>query len=150
MTKRLELTGRQFGRLTVRGMLDWRYRQSTVWQCRCTCGRLTTVVGYNLVSGGTKSCGCLQRENAGKASRRRWEQWRAIRPYPPAAIVNRVYDATLTPGQQRAWARELARVLLVEGCGEPDYGTAFNLTCRTRLYPHLRPALPGECKEMAA
>lgn len=31
----------------------------SMWLCVCDCGRKTTVLGHNLKSGNTKSCGCL-------------------------------------------------------------------------------------------
>lgn len=58
--KAKDLTGRQFGRLTVTKFSHInKYRQS-VWECRCVCGNKTTVVGGQLVSGHIKGCGCLQ------------------------------------------------------------------------------------------
>lgn len=153
MTKRLELSGKRFGRLTVLGTVAYINRGRTVWQCRCSCGNTINVIGFSLTSGNTRSCGCLRRESAVEQGRRlgvrHWQQRCAGRPYPPAAVPY-AYDATLSPAQARGLARELARVLLVEGCGDPDYGTAFNLARRAMLYPHLAPALPAEMRQVAA
>lgn len=61
-----DLTGRQFGRLTVlaRGD-DWTSPTSTArqvrWICRCTCGSEVLVLAASLRRG-TKSCGCLVRD----------------------------------------------------------------------------------------
>jgi hypothetical protein len=56
-----DLTGLQFGRLTV-----VRYagsKNGAVWFCICVCdGKEIPVAAHNLVSGDTKSCGCLCRE----------------------------------------------------------------------------------------
>lgn len=53
-----DLTGQRFGRLTVTG-----YQGKTGglhrWQCRCDCGRTALVGQTQLLSGKTKSCGCL-------------------------------------------------------------------------------------------
>lgn len=56
MSKLVDLTGRQFGRLTVleRDMSAKR----TSWFCRCACGREKSVAASNLVSGKSTSCGC--------------------------------------------------------------------------------------------
>lgn len=57
-----DLTGQQFGRLTVirrDGSNKWRI---SLWLCRCTCGNEKIVVAGNLNRGDTKSCGCLQKE----------------------------------------------------------------------------------------
>jgi hypothetical protein len=32
------------------------------WICQCSCGNIKSVQGSNLKNGGTKSCGCLQKE----------------------------------------------------------------------------------------
>lgn len=36
----------------------------TLWNCKCDCGKTFVVRAYNLKSGNTKSCGCLQKEIA--------------------------------------------------------------------------------------
>lgn len=35
------------------------------WNCICDCGNRTTVLGYNLRNGNTKSCGCLRGNGGG-------------------------------------------------------------------------------------
>lgn len=56
-----ELAGRRFGSLTVTGYDGYRGGRH-FWSCRCDCGQETVVSQSNLLSGHTKSCGCLQRE----------------------------------------------------------------------------------------
>lgn len=51
----VDLTGRRFGKLTVVS-----YAGSSYWDCKCECGRETTVLGARLLDGQTKSCGCLR------------------------------------------------------------------------------------------
>lgn len=60
---RVDITGKQFGRLTV-----LHYANKGQWECECECGNRVVVRTYNLNSGNTKSCGCLQRERTSKAS----------------------------------------------------------------------------------
>lgn len=55
----LDLTGKQFGKLTVIG-LDHTANHKTYWRCRCECGGECVTVRHNLTSGKTKSCGCLR------------------------------------------------------------------------------------------
>src|SRR6185312_5447733 len=57
MAKALELTGQRFGRLVVieRVITD---KPKSRWECRCDCGKSTTVYGVDLRSGNTQSCGC--------------------------------------------------------------------------------------------
>ncbi|MBR1455048.1 MAG: hypothetical protein IJ593_10480 [Lachnospiraceae bacterium] len=52
-----DLTGMQFGELTVLGYVGDKY-----WECRCSCGKIKTVRTYHLVHGGTTSCGHKKRE----------------------------------------------------------------------------------------
>lgn len=58
MSRRLDLTGKTFGRLTVSGFGHVR-GQRTIWRCVCSCGNLIEVIGKNLANGNTSSCGCL-------------------------------------------------------------------------------------------
>lgn len=61
-----DLVGRQFGRLTVlsfNGRVTQGSIVSYMWDCACSCGRCTVVSRRKLMSGSTKSCGCLRSEN---------------------------------------------------------------------------------------
>lgn len=58
-----EMVGKKFGRLTVVEYGGVSKNRKTMWICRCDCGKITApIVGSNLRSGGTKSCGCLKYE----------------------------------------------------------------------------------------
>lgn len=59
MSKRLNLIGRKFGRLTVVGFSHINKQKNTVWNCVCECGNTTKVVGVELTCGHTRSCACL-------------------------------------------------------------------------------------------
>lgn len=59
MSKRLDLIGKKFGRLTVVSLSCVDKRQCTIWNCVCECGNAVKVVGKDLAKGHTKSCGCL-------------------------------------------------------------------------------------------
>jgi hypothetical protein len=52
------LKGKKFGKLTVR---DWvgKTVRGYLWECSCKCGKTTVVRVDRLISGKTKSCGCL-------------------------------------------------------------------------------------------
>lgn len=56
-----DLTGKRFGKLTV--IKRSNEKSSRVkWECKCDCGNIITVYSNSLVSGRTKSCGCLKSE----------------------------------------------------------------------------------------
>lgn len=46
--------------------MDW--EGNGKWRCQCECGNEVLVQTYNLKSGNTKSCGCLQKDKASDAS----------------------------------------------------------------------------------
>lgn len=54
----VQLGGRSFGLLIVEGRDFAGPRKGAYWLCRCRCGKLTSVAGYSLTRGDTKSCGC--------------------------------------------------------------------------------------------
>lgn len=63
--KREDLTGNQYGDLTVVGELAERNNGHIVYMCECKCGTRVDVRAGSLTTGNTKSCGCL-RQTANK------------------------------------------------------------------------------------
>lgn len=59
--KVIDLTGKQFGQLTVIGLANPN-TYPKYWKCLCECGNTKTVQGGNLKSGGVKSCGCFLKD----------------------------------------------------------------------------------------
>ena len=55
--QRLDLTGQQFGQLTVLAPAE-NIGSMTAWRCRCSCGKEAVVSTAHLRSGWTTSCGC--------------------------------------------------------------------------------------------
>lgn len=66
MGKRIDITGQKFGRLTALNIAGKDSRGETIWHCICDCGNEKNVLSSNLRKGLTQSCGCLQKERAGK------------------------------------------------------------------------------------
>jgi len=64
MSRIVDLTGRRFGRLVVLYESEERKGGRLTWHCRCNCGNEVDIIGRNLTSGHTKSCGCYNRERA--------------------------------------------------------------------------------------
>lgn len=55
-----DLSSQRFGRLVAKSETGERTRGgSFLWRCVCDCGAAVTVARNNLISGNTKSCGCL-------------------------------------------------------------------------------------------
>jgi hypothetical protein len=58
-----DLTGRRFGRLIARRPAGEKTKDGrTIWLCECNCGQYAKVNVSSLLSGDTRSCGCLRRE----------------------------------------------------------------------------------------
>ena len=56
------LQGQKFGRLTPLYRTYNTKNNDVQWVCKCDCGKEKTITTNNLVSGHTRSCGCLQNE----------------------------------------------------------------------------------------
>jgi len=61
MPKKIDLTGRRFGRLLVLNEVKGAPRYVT-WRCQCDCGKVVDVKARNLLHCGTVSCGCWRRD----------------------------------------------------------------------------------------
>lgn len=61
MSKRLELTGQKFNRLTVKSFHHITNGKA-FWLCICDCGNETISLGHEVKSGKIKSCGCLHKD----------------------------------------------------------------------------------------
>ena len=57
-----DLTGMRFNRLTVIEQAGRDKYKKILWKCLCDCGSYTITHGRDLVSGNTKTCGCLNLE----------------------------------------------------------------------------------------
>lgn len=65
MNKRTrDISGGKFGRLTVVNFSHVNRFGHSHWHCICECGSRRIVAAKALNNGGTKSCGCLNRDNA--------------------------------------------------------------------------------------
>ena len=62
---RRDIIGKRFGRLVVSSEVpksEWKNKKHREFFCVCDCGDITKVARGALMSGGTKSCGCLKRD----------------------------------------------------------------------------------------
>lgn len=58
-----DLTGQKFNKLTVLYLKEKQYHK-IIWHCKCDCGNECDVSSSSLISGNTKSCGCLKKKNS--------------------------------------------------------------------------------------
>lgn len=66
MSKMQDLSGQKFNKLTV-VRLHGKSKGKILWECLCDCGGIAIVQATGLRNNHTKSCGCLQVEEARKA-----------------------------------------------------------------------------------
>lgn len=71
-----DLTGQIFGRLTVIGR-DPNGKRGRFWICRCECGKEALVRVDHLLSGATRSCGCLRQERNSTHGKSKTPEYRA-------------------------------------------------------------------------
>lgn len=69
MPATIDLTGQRFGRLVVRLEVG-RTRGGICWRCECDCGEQIEAISGHLRHG-TRSCGCLKRDQAAQVGRRK-------------------------------------------------------------------------------
>lgn len=62
MGKFIDLTGQRFGRLYVLCEVGRNNSGKVLWLCRCDCGNEKIIIGGDLRSGRTTSCGCYHQE----------------------------------------------------------------------------------------
>ncbi len=73
MTKAEQAVGQTFGRLSVLRPTRKRYVS-----CRCECGVIKEIDVYDLLSGKTRSCGCLHREVSAERAYKHGDRWERL------------------------------------------------------------------------
>jgi hypothetical protein len=91
--RRLDITGQTFGRLTA-----VRHVTGRQWLFRCACGTERVINAYNVRSGHTRSCGCLNRETAAAMGRRTSASLAALTGQRFGFLTALCYDHTSSRG----------------------------------------------------
>jgi hypothetical protein len=109
----VDLTGLVFGRLTVLRFVESRRdpggHARRIYEVRCSCGTVKEVVGADLKTGATFSCGCANREIV-----------RALRTKHGHAGSA---DGTRRDSSEyRSWRAMIARCYVETNIGYPNYG----------------------------
>lgn len=84
-----DLTNMRFGRLTAIKPVGRKTfpngKTSTIWLCKCDCGKEKEIISQNLLGGSTRSCGCFLEESwrtnkrtHGMSSSRLYSIWRSM------------------------------------------------------------------------
>lgn len=106
-----DVTGKQFGRLTITKCLTNGHRD-TFWECICSCGTKKTINARNIVFYGTRSCGCLKVESLIKRTR------------------THGFSANGQTREYRAWACAKTRCYNKKDHAYPRYGGRGISMCR--------------------
>ena len=82
MRKIGNLEGMRFGKLVVLNQ-EQPHNHHTMWRCTCDCGRETVVMGLNIRTGNTSSCGCGKNNEShkthGMSNTRTYHSWLSLR-----------------------------------------------------------------------
>lgn len=70
-SRRIDVTGQKFGRLTAVSYQGWNGAHKTLWLFRCECGQEVVRRLATVRQGGIQSCGCLRREGGYVAHNRK-------------------------------------------------------------------------------
>ncbi len=91
-----DLSGRQFGRLHVIDLdkVKSNEKHTSYWRCKCECDAVRSIRQDALLSGKTKSCGCLHRELAGERGHAKIKHGLTDQPIYSVYqnIIRRCYD----------------------------------------------------------
>ena len=107
IAKSKDLTDRKFGRLTAIERTGEKKGTNFVWRCRCECGSEARVSSNALLSGNTRSCGCLLDEAKRKAyhdiAGRRFGRLIAVEPVEKRSGGAVVWKCLCDCGQEREY-----------------------------------------------
>lgn len=85
MPKPAVIPGKLYGRLIAVEIVGRRPNRDLLWICKCECGAEKVIGGSNLITGMTRSCGCLRREKSppnkthGMSGKGEWNVWCQMR-----------------------------------------------------------------------
>ena len=86
MGKIKNILGIKFGRLTVVEFIGEDKQKQAVWRCVCDCGNECETISSRLITGQTKSCGCISKEilhnrnyKDGRTKEKLYKRWKAMK-----------------------------------------------------------------------
>jgi 5-methylcytosine-specific restriction endonuclease McrA len=100
------IKGKRFGRLVALGATPERQDGSVIWECECDCGEVVLASRRNLISGGTRSCGCLRSETSTRLGRK-YGSGRLSIYDPHVAVLRGAVAGLKSQAIRRGWDWEL-------------------------------------------
>ena len=88
-TRVKDLTNQKFGKLTALYSIGSNNNKNIIWHCKCECGEECDVASHDLLTGNTKSCGCMRTKSFGEnkiAAILDAENIKYIREYTPESL----------------------------------------------------------------
>ena len=81
MAKFIDLTGQKFGKLTIVRRMENDKHNHARWLCQCDCGNEKVIMSSDIISGKTKSCGCIHtiHGQGGKKKTRLYRIWTGMK-----------------------------------------------------------------------
>lgn len=131
MSRKIDLTGQRFGKLTVREWVPGALRDGA-WSCACECGRERIARGHHLTGGRIVSCGCIRPTHGGKGTPA-YTAWRCML----ARVVNDRFYVERGIAVCDRWKRFPA---FIEDLGQPPAGGTLERINNERGYE------PGNCR----
>lgn len=104
-TRRIDVTGQKFGRLTALSYQGWEGARKTLWSFRCDCGEVIIRRLATVRRGEIKSCGCLRWLGGYEAPNRKPEgesSFNTLFSHYRRSAADRGHAFELTPDQFRA------------------------------------------------
>lgn len=144
-----DLTGKRFGRLVVMARDPDPKDSKTWWICECDCGETVSVRTALLISGKTRSCGCLHREElrgrlathgmTGEPTYESWKHAKALDDVQMCQEWRESFEAFLADMGERPEGTKLARIDPERGfapgnCAWLDQRTLNARRFNTRLF----------------
>jgi len=129
------MIGQRFGWLIVDGVSSRRTTGGNAyWRCSCRCGRTIEVIGQNLRSGNTVSCGCLR--SLMPAAQRLLEEYRRLEPEWTEEQYHEWEQARL--------AEEHGELILALTFGHLLHGVPLQAMGFPGRYPHVSGGVGGK------
>lgn len=106
--------GMRFGELTVlKKDGNKKNKKNSYYICRCICGKEKSIMGSNLITGSTVSCGCFRKKCAATLNKKGPIEMVGLRF---GRLIVKERGVNTSKGQARWWCRcDCGKIVLVEG-----------------------------------